>query len=122
MSTGTPVPTHSPPHVHRRTSTTSAANFAPRRRRRLRTRFAACLSWRGLLMRRKNEIEACAARLIGAIPESRVMRLDDGPADREAEPRSGRLGREERLEDLLLHLTRQAGSKVADRYLDVGCV
>src|SRR5213593_2241965 len=46
-----------------------------------------------------------------------VMRLDDLPGDRESEPGSSRLRREERLEDALPQLGRDGGAPVRDHDL-----
>src|SRR5262245_22811343 len=73
-------------------------------------------------MRRQYEIEARAARLIGAISEPCVVCLDDGAADREPETGARGLRGEEWLEDPLLELRSQTRSKIADRDFDVARV
>src|SRR6185503_17729297 len=101
------------------TSTAGAGNRAPRRRRRPRTPSAEDLSSRRLQLRGKYEVETGAARLVGAITQPRFVRLDDRSADRESEPGTGGLRREERFEYPLLDFADEAGAQVAHRHFDV---
>src|SRR5439155_6843818 len=66
----------------------------------------------------QREVERGAAAGVRRRPEAPAVRLDDAAADREAEPEPGLLGREEGVEDLLLHGGRDAVARVADRHLD----
>ena len=53
-------------------------------------------------------------------PDLSPIGLDDGARDRQSEAGSMLLGRVERVEDLVDHLLRDAGTRIAHHYLDFG--
>src|SRR5687767_15570926 len=64
------------------------------------------------------EDEAVAARLVVLVPNASALRLCQAAADRQPQPHSVRLGREERVENAVAILARHAEPVVADRDLD----
>src|ERR1700724_1722496 len=69
----------------------------------------------GLVRHWQSEPEDRAPRLMRVGPQSSAMSLDDGPADRKADPDSGGFRGEEGLEDPLAILGGDAGPRVAYR-------
>src|SRR5437763_6614827 len=60
------------------------------------------------------ELEYRASVPRALAPDSAAMRLDDGPADRQADTHAGLLGRDERLEQLRRHGLADSRASVPD--------
>src|SRR5437868_239242 len=92
-----------------------------------RTAASSSMTWTTLLFdkgrllvlcRAQGEAEDRAAARPGIDPDPAAMRLDDGPADRQAQSHALALGGDERLEELRGDLGSKPGSGIGDAHFD----
>src|SRR5262245_53801313 len=91
----------------------------PRRRHPPRILSAAYPSSRRLHLCRKHEIKTGATRLVSAITQPRIVRLDDRSTDGQTQSGAGGLGREEGFENLLLDFAGESGPQITHGDLDI---